>query len=244
MNRGTDLTRHKVGAFITSYTTPNSQASRGISTPSSHALGVEKALLLPQQTDRQCRPRQGSHLCPVSPLESDKGPGWGQQSPPRQRPGHSHLGLSYMGQKLHGPSSVNQGKQSKVAVAPRAASGCYRRCHWESRLQLTLSRLGGGCRRTAERQSGNSLAVPGRAGSKQGLREDGGGVALGTPACKVAVGCGGTPDISLLAFQDPGTHTLKVLHPLNTPTLPNPEQSLPALLSYTRTILAPAQLKS
>lgn len=51
MNRGTDLTRHKVGAFITSYTTPNSQASRGVSTPSSHALGEEKALLLPQQTD-------------------------------------------------------------------------------------------------------------------------------------------------------------------------------------------------
>lgn len=75
-------------------------------------------------------------------------------------------------------------------------------------------------------------------------------MALGTPAFKVAVGCGGTPDIFLLAFQDLVTHTLKVLlHPLNTPTLPNTEQPLltlplPALPSHTRTILAPAQLKS
>lgn len=64
MNRGTDLTRHKVGVFITSYTTPNSQASRGVSTPSSHALGVEKALLLPQQTDRQCRPGREATCVP------------------------------------------------------------------------------------------------------------------------------------------------------------------------------------
>lgn len=98
------------------------------------------------------------------------------------------------GQTLHGPSSVNQGKQSKVAVAPGAAPGR----HWDSRLQLTLSRLGGGCRRTAEHQSESSLAVPGRAGSRQGLREGGGGVALGTPAFKVAVGCGGTPDLSMI----------------------------------------------
>lgn len=89
------------------------------------------------------------------------------------------------------------------------------------------------------------MAVPGR-----GLREGEGGVALGTPAFKVAIGCGGTPDIFLLAFQDLGTHTLKVLlRPLNTPMLPNPEQPLPALPlpalpSHTRTILAPSQLKS
>lgn len=48
-------------------------------------------------------------------------------------------------------------------------------------------------------------------------------MALGTPAFKVAVGCGGTPDLSMIWGL-----TLSEFSSTPCTTLPNPEQPLPA----------------